>query len=128
MGATLIEIRITYEYQHMNNVPMTILVEEIMRLCLFLLLAGILDAILTQFGIMIGIIEEGNPVMEFAIEKGWTLFYLIKILLPLLLIGLFYLRPLKGRIRTLLVATCVLYLVVLCYHLVWILLFLNPAA
>jgi hypothetical protein len=99
-----------------------------MRLCLFLLLAGIVDAVLTQFGIVFGIIEEGNPVMEFAIEKSWTFFYIIKIFLPLLLIGLFYLRPLKGRIRILLVSTCLLYLSVLCYHLVWILLFLNTSA
>jgi hypothetical protein len=99
-----------------------------MRLCLFLLLAGILDAVLTQFGIVFGIIEEGNPVMELAIEKSWTFFYLIKIFLPLLLIGLFYLRPLKGRIRILLVSACFLYFSVLCYHLVWILLFLNTTA
>ena len=99
-----------------------------MRLCLFLLFAGILDAVLTHFGIVLGIIEEGNPLMEFAIEKSWMFFYIIKIFLPLLLIGIFYLRPLKGRIRTLLVAACVLYLSVLCYHMVWILLFLNTTA
>jgi len=99
-----------------------------MKLCLFLLLAGILDAVLTHFGIAFGIIEEGNPIMEFAIEKSWMFFYIIKIFLPLLLIGIFLLRPLKGRIRTLLVVTCVLYFSVLCYHLVWILLFVNTSS
>jgi hypothetical protein len=40
-----------------------LLKEGPMRLCLFLLFAGILDAALTQFGIVSGFIEEGNPVM-----------------------------------------------------------------
>ncbi|HEY2419953.1 MAG TPA: DUF5658 family protein [Neobacillus sp.] len=99
-----------------------------MRLCLFLLLAGIMDAVLTQFGIAYGVIKEGNPMMEIAIEKSWAIFYLIKIFLPIVLIGLFYLQPFKGRIRNLLTFTCVLYLSVLCYHLVWILHYLNTTS
>jgi hypothetical protein len=116
-------------YQHKKiNQQRKFFKGEMMRLCLFLLLAGILDAVLTHFGITLGLIKEGNPVMEFAIEKSWLLFYLIKIFLPLLLIGIFTIRPLKGRIRTLLVATCLLYFSVLCYHLVWIVLFLNTSS
>jgi hypothetical protein len=99
-----------------------------MRLCLFLLIAGLLDAILTHFGIVSGIVEEGNPIMKTVIEKSWSFFYIIKIFLPLLLLGLFYLRPLKGWIRTLLVSTCVLYLSVLVYHMVWIILYFNSAS
>jgi hypothetical protein len=99
-----------------------------MRLCLFLLIAGILDAVLTHFGIVSGIVEEGNPVMKTVIEKSWSFFYIIKIILPLLLLGLFYLSPLKGWIRTLLVSTCVLYLSVLVYHMVWIVLYYNTAS
>ncbi|MBT2726677.1 DUF5658 family protein [Neobacillus sp. C211] len=99
-----------------------------MRLCFFLLVAGLLDAVLTHFGIVSGIVEEGNPMMKLVIEKSWSYFYIIKIFLPLLLLGLFYLRPLKGWIRTLLVSTCVLYLSVLVYHMVWIVLYLNTAS
>lgn len=99
-----------------------------MRLCLFLLIAGLLDAILTHFGIVSGIVEEGNPIMKTVIEKSWSFFYMIKIFLPLLLLGLFYLRPLKGGIRTLLVSTCVLYFSVLVYHMVWIVLYFNSAS
>jgi hypothetical protein len=94
-----------------------------MRICLFLLFAGVLDAVLTNFGISSGMIEEGNPMMEFLIEQSWIYFYLIKICLPLSLIGLFYLRPLKGWLRKLLISTGVLYFSVLCYHMVWILLY-----
>jgi hypothetical protein len=93
-----------------------------MRLCFFLLVAGTFDAVLTHFGITSGFVEEGNPIMMRVIEKGWIYFYLIKIFLPSVLIGLFYLQPLKGRVRTLLISTCVLYFSVLIYHLVWILL------
>lgn len=87
-----------------------------MRLCLFLLIAGLLDAILTNLGIAFGIVDEGNPMMKFVINKSWAFFYMVKIILPLVLIGVFYYRPLKGWLRTLLVSTCVLYFSVLVYH------------
>ncbi|WP_423801132.1 DUF5658 family protein [Neobacillus sp. SAB-20_R2A] len=99
-----------------------------MRLCLFLLGAGALDALLTHFGISLGVVEEGNPLIKAVIEKGWEYFYLIKVFLPLLLIGLYYLNPLKGRVRTLLISACVLYFSVLIFHMVWILLYLNTSA
>ncbi|ETI70614.1 DUF5658 family protein [Neobacillus vireti] len=96
-----------------------------MRLCLFLLIAGVVDAVMTHLGIVSGFVEEGNPVMQFFIAKSWSYFYLIKIFLPLALLGLFYLRPLKGWIKKLLISTCVLYFSVLVYHMVWIVLYLN---
>lgn len=99
-----------------------------MRFCFFLLVAGTMDAVLTHLGIVSGFVEEGNPLMSHVIEKSWIYFYMIKIFLPIILIGLFYIHPLKGRIRTLLISSCVLYLSVLIYHMVWIFLYLNPAA
>jgi hypothetical protein len=98
-----------------------------MRLCIFLLVAGLLDAVFPHFGISAGFVEEGNPMMKLIIENSWTYFYIIKIFLPLLLLGLFYLRPFKGKMRTLLISTCVLYLSVLVYHMVWIVLYLNTS-
>ncbi|MDQ1147460.1 hypothetical protein QE429_004287 [Bacillus sp. SORGH_AS 510] len=98
-----------------------------MRLCVFLLFAGLLDAALTHFGIVSGFVTEGNPVMKFVINKSWSYFYLIKISLPLLLLGLFYLRPLKGWMKTLLLSTCVLYLSVLVYHAAWVILYFNTS-
>ncbi|MGG3468351.1 DUF5658 family protein [Neobacillus pocheonensis] len=99
-----------------------------MKFCLFLLFAGILDAVLTHFGIVSGFVEEGNPVMEFFIEKSWSYFYLIKILLPIMLIGLVSFRPLRGGAKKLLISACVLYFSVLVYHITWILLYLNTSA
>jgi glucan phosphoethanolaminetransferase (alkaline phosphatase superfamily) len=87
----------------------------------------LLDAALTHFGIRAGLVEEGNPLMKQVIEKSWSYFYIIKIFLPLLLLGLFYLRPFKGKLRTLLISTCVLYLSVLVFHMAWIALYLNTS-
>jgi hypothetical protein len=99
-----------------------------MRLCLFLLIAGILDAVLTHFGIISGIIEEANPLMRAVMDNSWAYFYFIKILLPFLLIGLYFLRPLKGRLRTLLISACAIYFTVLVYHMAWILLYFRTSA
>jgi hypothetical protein len=98
-----------------------------MKPCIFLFAAGLLDAILTNIGISLGFIEEGNPMMRGVIHEGWSYFYLIKIFLPLVLIVLFYLKPFKGIIRTLLISTCVLYVSVLAYHMVWVFLYLNTS-
>ncbi|MBL4953662.1 hypothetical protein JK635_15850 [Neobacillus sp. YIM B02564] len=96
-----------------------------MRFCLFLLFAGTLDAVLTHFGVTLGIVEEANPLMKLVIEKNWSYFYLIKISLPLLLIGLFLFHPVKKKMKLLLVASCFIYFSVLVYHLVWMVLYLN---
>lgn len=98
-----------------------------MRLCLFLLVAGLLDAVLTHFGIISGIIEEANPLMLAVMEKSWAYFYIIKILLPFLLIGLYILRPLQGKLRALLISACAIYFSVLVYHLAWILLYFHTS-
>ena len=98
-----------------------------MRLCLFLLFAGVVDAILTHFGISSGFVEEGNPMMKLVIEQSWSYFYFIKIILPLALLSLFCLRPFTGWIKTLIVSTCALYLSVLVYHMVWIVLYINTS-
>lgn len=99
-----------------------------MRLCLFLLIAGIMDAVLTHFGIISGIIEEANPLMRAVMDKSWTYFYLIKILLPFMLIGLYFLRPLEGSLRTLLISASAIYFAVLVYHMAWILLYFRTSA
>jgi hypothetical protein len=98
-----------------------------MKPCIFLFTAGLLDAILTHVGISLGFIEEGNPMMREVIGEGWSYFYLIKLFLPLALIILFYLKPFKGVIRMLLISTCVLYVSVLAYHMVWVCLYLNTS-
>ncbi|WP_462408740.1 DUF5658 family protein [Neobacillus sp. Marseille-QA0830] len=94
-----------------------------MKLGLFLLLSGILDACLTHFGIQFGVIEEGNPVMKFVIEKNWSLFYLIKILLPVVLIVLLIVHPITALMKKLLISASILYFSVLLYHLTWIALY-----
>lgn len=96
-----------------------------MRAGLFLLIAGVLDAVLTQLGVSFGIIEEGNPAVKLVIEKSWLLFYLIKVSLPLLLIGIIFCQPLKGWVKALIRASCAVYLSVLAIHFSWIVFYLT---
>jgi hypothetical protein len=96
-----------------------------MRAGLFLLIAGVLDAVLTQLGVSFGIIEEGNPAVKFVIEKSWLLFYLIKVSLPLLLIGIIFCQPLKSGVKALIRASCAVYLSVLAIHFSWIVFYLT---
>jgi len=96
-----------------------------MKYCLFLLIAGLLDAVFTNFGMALGLVDEGNPVMNFVIKHGWFYFYLIKILLPLVLIGLFYLRPLTGMLRNLLISASFLYGMILLLHIGWMVFFFQ---
>jgi hypothetical protein len=98
---------------------------NLMQAGIFLLIAGFLDAVLTHLGITFGIIEEGNPTVKFIMEENWLLFYLIKISLPLLLIGIIFVRPLKGWLKALITASCVVYPSVLALHFFWIVFYLN---
>jgi len=94
-----------------------------MKLSIFLLIASMLDAVFTHLGIASGFIGEGNPVSKFLIQENWIYFYTVKILLPLILMGICYIYPLKGNSRLLLVSACILYSSVLVIHLAWIILF-----
>lgn len=99
-----------------------------MKLCLFLLVAGVVDALLTQFGIVNGMIQEGNPLIQYLLTKSWFLVYAVKLVLPLALLWLWVYRPFQSRIvHILLYSTSVLYLFVLFYHLLWILLFVKTS-
>jgi hypothetical protein len=96
-----------------------------MRAGLFLLIAGVLDAVLTQLGVSFGIIEEGNPAVKLVIEKSWLLFYLIKVSLPLLLVGIIFCQPLNSWVKALIRASCAVYLSVLAIHFSWIAFYLT---
>lgn len=98
-----------------------------MRACFFLLIAGLLDAVLTHMGVAFGLIEEGNPLVKFLMEKSWTLFYLIKVSLPIVLIGIMFFRPLQGWIKKLLTASCVVYFSILMIHCSWIAIYLHSS-
>jgi len=98
------------------------------RTCYFLLAAGLLDGLLTHFGVANGLIEEANPLARFMIEKSWILFYIVKISLPLLLMRIMLIRPLTGWIRKCMKAGSLLYLSVLIYHGYWIALFVSSRA
>lgn len=94
-----------------------------------LLIAGIIlftfaicDAIFTDIGLRYEHIEEANPIMRVVYETSITAFYLIKISLPLIL--LFLITNIKPRpyFRLLIGATLLLYFLVLCKHIHWMIL------
>lgn len=96
-----------------------------MRAGLILLIAGILDAVFTQLGVTFGIVDEANPAVKVVMEKSWMLFYLLKISLPLLLIGIIIYRPLMGWVKGLIRVSCAVYLSVLAIHFSWIFFYLS---
>lgn len=91
-----------------------------MELCLFLLFAGLLDALFTHYGIAKGVIQEGNPLMRYLINKNWVLFYGMKIALPLILIVICNQHIRSRIVHHLLITAVVLYLAVLVYHFAWV--------
>lgn len=90
------------------------------RMGLLLLALAVLDALFTDIGLRLTVIEEANPLMRWIYEQHVVYFYSIKIGLPLVLLLLF--QSLKPRriFALLLGPTVCLYLFVLGIHLYWI--------
>ncbi|RAV03506.1 DUF5658 family protein [Paenibacillus sp. YN15] len=53
---------------------------------IFLVLAGLADAMLTDIGLRLQVITEANPFMRILYEQAYPLFYGVKLALPLLLL------------------------------------------
>lgn len=92
---------------------------------LFLFIANALDAMLTDFGIREGAIMEANPLMERVYDLSPSLFMLLKLALPLLLIPLLA-KPISPSLQRLLSAACVVYILILGLHGIWLLEQFNP--
>jgi hypothetical protein len=90
-----------------------------LRLVLFIATASAIDALLTHIGIKHGIIQEANPLMDWLYERSETLFFLLKVTLPIMLLLLLPQRISK-LIRGLLLTACGVYLFVLTLHGVWL--------
>jgi hypothetical protein len=93
---------------------------------IFIFVANISDALLTDYGIRSQQMAEGNPLMNWLYHQSFAAFFFIKILLPILLLFiLFFLLPkkLSRTLSGLLIITCCIYLYVMFLHGVW---FLQP--
>ncbi|MBB4824200.1 hypothetical protein HNO89_001422 [Sporosarcina luteola] len=89
----------------------------------FLLLClCMMDAIFTDLGLRQGVIEELNPLMRNIYEMNILLFYFIKFSLPLALLFLTAKLTHLMYLRMMLMATLLLYVIVIAYHICWIVL------
>jgi len=86
----------------------------------FLFAANLADALLTDYGLRLGVINEANPLMNWLYTYSVAAFFIVKLALPgiLLLIMLRYVRSMV--ITRLMVVACAFYLIILSMHGVWL--------
>lgn len=87
---------------------------------IILLILAAFDALFTDFGIQSHQITESNPIMRSIYEINVTGFYIVKIALPVLLIGIVAKLESKPFILVLLNVTISLYVIVLMLHFFWL--------
>lgn len=87
---------------------------------IILLILAAFDALFTDFGIQSHHITESNPIMRSIYEINVTGFYIVKIALPVLLIGIVAKLESKPFILVLLNVTISLYVIVLMLHFFWL--------
>jgi hypothetical protein len=86
---------------------------------LFLVLLATFDTIITDLGIRHNYIQEANPLMDSLYKTSIFSFYLIKMILPIVLLYILAKIEAKPYIRFLLGASLLLYVIVLTKHLYW---------
>jgi hypothetical protein len=85
-----------------------------------LLVCSITDAIFTDVGLRLQLIEELNPLVKHIYETNRLSYYGFKLLLPLLLLFLYpRLKPYR-RIHASILVTFLIYLAVNVYHAIWL--------
>ncbi|MDG0795205.1 DUF5658 family protein [Cohnella ginsengisoli] len=85
-----------------------------------LLVLSVFDALATDCGIRLQLIQEANPIAKALYESNIVLFYGYKTLLPLLLLFLLRYAPERPIVRFGTALAAALYAVVAIYHVVWI--------
>lgn len=87
---------------------------------MWLLLLSLFDAFATDMGIRMDAVHEKNPFAAMLYEASPAIFYICKLILPLLLFVLLRYIDSRSFIFKLLYATTILYGALAVYHLVWI--------
>ena len=93
---------------------------KLIKMGIILLILATLDALFTDFGIQNYHITEANPIMQSIYEVNEIGFYVIKIALPVLLIGIVAKLESKPFIVVLLTLTIFLYVIVVMLHFFWL--------
>lgn len=85
-----------------------------------LLLLCFSDAAFTDIGLRFFLIEEMNPIVKRIYEWNIVSYYGVKLLLPLLLILIYYHLKNRKWMNPFILATMALYCLVNIYHLIWV--------
>lgn len=110
----------------MLSISFTLPRNKLIKMGIILLILATLDALFTDFGIQNHHITEANPIMRSIYEANVTGFYIIKIALPVLLIGIVSKIESKPFILILLNIAIFLYAIVLILHFFWLTLAFIP--
>jgi len=78
------------------------------------------DAVFTDIGLRLSLIEELNPLVKKLYEWNIVSYYGMKLLLPLLLILIYYRMKNRFWINPCILVTVLIYFLVNIYHLIWI--------
>ena len=89
-------------------------------ICILLLILSIADAIFTDYGLRNGYIDEFNKWVLFLYTNSLFVYYIIKIMLPFLLIILIPYVYKNKLIKIMFSTSLFLYTSVFIYHLGWI--------
>lgn len=93
---------------------------KLMNLGIILLVLATFDALFTDFGIKNQFITESNPIIRRIYEMSVSVYYLIKIALPVLLIVIITKLQTKRFILILLSLAILLYVSVMVLHFYWL--------
>ena len=98
----------------------TLFQNRLLHLGIILFILAILDALFTDIGIKNQLITESNPIMRKIYNMSVTGFYIIKIALPILLIGIITKLEKTQFIVFLLNAAILIYVSVILLHFYWL--------
>ncbi|PIC57274.1 hypothetical protein CSV80_09825 [Sporosarcina sp. P12(2017)] len=80
----------------------------------------LLDAVFTDYGLRLGLIEEANLLVAFLYEQSIPLFYVVKLGLPLILLYIVTVSSSGIVVRIALTTALFIYIAVLFMHIFWL--------
>lgn len=78
------------------------------------------DAFLTDFGLIMDLVDEANPLIKWLYNQSVVLFYGVKMVLPVILLMLYRLQPLSIIIQKGSSILLILYIGINTYHIFWL--------
>ena len=82
----------------------------------------LVDAVFTDYGLRLGYIEEANLLVAFLYERSISVFYVVKVGLPLILLYIVAVGKAGVWVRVFMATALFLYIAVLFFHIFWMVL------